>query len=164
MIRIQSNIKEYLAKQERRVKALKYNPLKITRQTASLIRDRAKAYAPRKSGALASGVISRNTKNGATVYAFDPLHRIRGTNRLAQWADKRTPLYFNEGSWQVFYAIPQLVTYGEGAISPNGKRVKWTGATSGDAGYFTLAVRYGRRHFRKEMVKAINASINGIKI
>ena len=161
-MKIQSNIREQLIKQEKRIKALKSNPIKVTHKVASLIRDRAKAYAPKKSGTLASGVVSRNLKNCATVYAFDPKKRVNG-NMLALWADRRTVFEYTN-SKQKYWLPGQVILYGGPGLLLSGKTPQWTGQVHGDAGYFTLAVRYGRKHFKNEMAKAIKASMAGIKI
>ena len=163
MTRIITNIKEFDARMVKRIRALKKNPVKAAHEIGRFIKIHAKNNAPKKSGQLASGVISRNLKRGATVFAFDPRKRVYGTNALALWADRRIPFQFVRPH-QPYFQPKQTVWYGRRARTISGRSVRWTGRAFGDAGYFTLAVRKGRRLFGKKMNRAVKTALNGVEI
>lgn len=162
-IRIVTNKKQFLAEWEKKIKALKKNPVKAARSVAEFIKVNAQLNAPKKTGRLSSGVISRRTKRGATVYAFDPGKRVNGTDALALWADRKIAFNFKKKPGKYFRG-GQVVRYGDRAMLVSGRTPRWTGRFRGDAGYFTLAVRKGRRTFGKRMSGAVRAAIRGVRI
>lgn len=153
---------KWFAKQKAKIQALKTQPLRAIHQTGTYIANLAKEYAPKSTGKLMEGVVSRNTKSGVTIYAYDPLHRVDG-NALAAWADRKFPFQYGPGRQKVL-ARNQTVVYGGAGVLKSGRSPVWTGRVKGDAGYFTLAVREGRLVLREKMANAVHASIAGIKI
>lgn len=156
-------IPEYLRLTERRILALKRNTPKAAHKVGAFTRDLAKAFAPKKTGQLASGIISRNLKKGATVYAFDPGHRVGGGNALALWANRQAVFEYTKKKQKVWQS-GQAVVYGGPALLLSGHRAVWTGRYRGEKGYFGLAVEYGRKKFREDMIKSVRSSIGGVKV
>lgn len=104
----------------------------------------AKRLAPRKTGQTISGIRKRKRKSGQwTVESWVP-----GTFKQNMFANQTAPyrtLNYSEQSIQPFYAIPQKVVYGKGAISPSGNQIRWTGTPR----FFHFAWLRTRDYFRK---------------
>lgn len=121
---IYKSLKEYRIAWNKRAKALKRSSIKSTKQAANLMVAEAKKRAPRSTGETISGIRKRKQKRGYIAESWVP-----GRFKQNLFANRKAPyrtLNFRKGSNSKYYANNQKVRYGDNAITPSGKQIRWT--------------------------------------
>jgi hypothetical protein len=161
--------KEILGTFEKIIKSMEKNPIKAAQNVAQYVKLQAQFNAPKKSGGLISGIKVINQKKGARVIAYDPQKRVDG-DMLALWANRNVAFHYKNirgKRTRAFRLGPKgvYVVYGDKNVkSKSGKPIRWTGKFKGTDGYFSLAVKEGKRIFGKKMTEAVKYALAGQQI
>jgi len=153
------NASEIRKNMRRRVKAIRQAGVKTTLDAARLVSNKAKEFAPKKTGALITGILIRKTKEGHSVTSTVP-----GNFPYNKWVNASPGfevLKYPKGAWlspsksysgEWVNIVPRGGTASYG-VSPS--NWNWTGRR----GFFDLAIQVTRRDIPKKLRDNVRKAI-----
>lgn len=138
---------------KKRIKSVDKLAKDSPREASKYMALRAKQYAPRQTGKLASSIRRRKNKSDSWSVLGG---YSRGTFNVGRWSNREFSI--NVVNTNRYFKGGQTFKYGEPALSPGGKQVAWTAMKTP---FWSKAVEETAKKFKKDAIRGFRKALRG---
>lgn len=128
---------------------------KIPKEAARFMIFNAKSMVPSQTGRLMSSTGWRSRKKGEATAYSGYTNKGFPVAQFVNLSPGYSALNFSNASWQPFFKVPQVISYGSPAITPAGNNVRWTGTPR----YWDIARKRTANFFRKKAIEGLKMTL-----